>query len=168
MSSTKTFKARMAQMSVARDGEQILAAMAYAANNQPLTSFGFTNGAAATVFKTGTSAALAVVGGLLVKVAASTNAGALTGLSVANGSKVHIALVLDSSGAITPYWGAISTAVAACTFPDIPLNTAVVGTVLLENGSGSGFTGGTTALDTAGITLTYANGTGPLAPVSVI
>lgn len=168
MSSTKAFKERMAQLAVARDGENILAAMGYVANNQPLTSFGITNGAAATVFKTGATASLAVAGGAPVKVAASTNFPALTGLVVPTTFKVMIAFFTDSAGNLTQAWGNQSTAVAGVTWPDVPKNVAVVGFCLLENATGSNFTGGTTALDTANITLTYGNGSGPLAPVSVI
>lgn len=168
MSSSKIFRERLTQLAVARDGENILAAMAYVANHQPLSAFGVTNAASATVFRTGTSASLAVAAGMPVKVAASTNFPALTGLSVANNSKVIIAFMVDNAGNLTQAWGDQSTAVAGVKWPDIPKGVAVVGYCLLENASGSAFTGGTTALDAAGITLTYANGSGPLAPISLI
>lgn len=168
MSSTKAFKERMTQLAVARDGEHMLGALLYIANNQPLSSFGVTNGAAATTFSTGSSAAIASADGRPVKVAGSTAFPALTGLSVANGSKVMIAFTVDAAGNLGVQWGTVATSVAAVTWPDIPRRQALVGFCLLENGSGSTFTGGTTALDTAGITLTYGNSAGPLLPVSYI
>jgi hypothetical protein len=142
--------------------------MAYVGNNQPLSDYGITNAAAALVFRTGTNARLAIAGGALQRVAASTNFPAMTGLSVPTGSKVLIVHTIDRSGTLGQYWGPISPVVAGCTFPDLPLDNAVVGLVLLENATGSTFTGGTTALDTANITLTYANAPGSVSPVPTI
>ena len=165
MSTTKALRKFSKQFAVGTDGENLLRALAYVANNQPLSAVGITNGAAALVFKTGASAALAVAGGQLQKLAASTNFPALTGLVIPASTKVHVAFYVDSSGNLGQSWGNQSAAVAGCTFPDVPENTSLLGTALIEIGVGGPFTGGTTALDNAMVTLTYGGAIGPLSPV---
>lgn len=168
MSSSKVFRARLNSMADQRDATQILAAMAYVGNNQPLSDCGINNAASALVFRTGGTARLAIAGGFLQRVAANTNFPALTGLSVPASSKVLIAHTIDRGGNLNQFWGPISPVVAGCTFPDLPLENAVLGLVLLENNSASAFTGGTTALDAANIVLTYANSPGSVSPVPFV
>lgn len=168
MSSSKVFRARLGSMADQRDATQILASMAYVGNNQPLSDYAINNAATALVFRTGSNARLAIAGGVLQRIAANTSLPALTGLSVPTGSKVLIVHTIDRGGNLGQYWGPISPAVGGCTFPDLPLDNAVLGLVLLENATGSTFTGGTTALDTANITLTYANSPGSVSPVPFV
>lgn len=167
MSSTKNFKQTITKMANASDAYAILQSLVYVANNQPMASFGITNGAGALVFKTG-NAGLAVAAGVLQKVASAANFSALTGLSIPISSKALVVLTVDANGNLNSYFSPVSTAVAGCLFPDLPLGVAILGACLIENGSAGVFTGGTTALDTAGITLTFGQSPGPLAPVPYV
>lgn len=168
MSSTLAAKQYLQRFASQIDGESVLRLFAYVANNQPLSAVGITNGAAALVFKTGATAALAVAAGQLQKIAASTAFPALTGLVIPALSKVHIAFYVDAQGNLSQAWGNQSVAVAGCTFPALPLGVSLLGTALLEIGAGGPFTGGTTALDNAMCTITYGGGIGPLSPVSTV
>lgn len=168
MSSTKNFKQTINKMANGQDAFAILQSLVYIANNQPLTSVGITNGAAALLFKTGNSG-LAVAAGALQKVAAAANFPSLPAtLSIPISSKALVVFTVDAGGNLANWISPVSTVVAGCSFPDLPLGVAILGCCLIENGSAGVFTGGTTALDTAGITLTYAQSPGPLAPVPYV
>lgn len=165
MSSVLFAKQTMAQLSSSKDGELIQKLLWYIGNNQALSSFGVTFGAAALLFKTGAAASIAAAAGVLQKIAASTNFPALTGLNLATGGKVYLIFYVDALGNLGQVAGAQSTTVGGCTFPVIPLNTAVVGSALLENATNP-FVGGTTALDAAGVTLTFGGNPDSILPVS--
>ncbi|SMF93915.1 hypothetical protein SAMN02949497_1211 [Methylomagnum ishizawai] len=57
---------------------------------------------------------------------------------------------------------------ALAALPANPDNKALVGFVVIDNATGSNFVGGTTALDTASLTVTYYNAIGMTAFVAVL
>lgn len=93
---------------------------------------------------------------------AAADMAALTGINIANGSKNVVAFCIDSAGTLTAVAGTAATTLAGIVPPTIPNNVAVIGWILIDNGTGSTFTGGTTALDAASLTVTYVNGVGPV------
>jgi hypothetical protein len=104
----------------------------------------------------------AIVNGVLVQKAAS-DMPALTGLNIANGSFGAVVFAVDVGGNLTAYF-TNTGALANLVMPPIPTNVAVIGQLVIQNGTGSAFTGGTTALDTASLTVTYINQVGPFYP----
>jgi hypothetical protein len=125
------------------------------------------NGAGATFAKT-TTASFVLVNGVLVKIASGTAMPALTGVSIPNGSKQVIGFVTDVNGNLTMLQGGVAASVGQLTFPALPDWTVAVGYLVIENGTGSTFTGGTTALDTASLTVTYVNQPDGIQPLSVL
>lgn len=121
--------------------------------------------------KTGGSDAYACVQGQIVKLAASTNMPALTGLNAAQNQFLAALFFMDGAAALTVA-GALATTVAntaaglrSLYWPQFPQGKALVGMALIIN-TGGAFTGGTTALDTA--TTVYINGIGDFDPTVLV
>lgn len=117
-------------------------------SSQPLTSAGLIiKSGGSTLAKTGSSDFYASVNGVLVKIAASTDMPALTGISITATNFNVVCFVVDSAGTVTALAGAQGTTLAKVVFPELPKNKALVGFLIITYAST--FTGGTTALDTA-------------------
>ena len=130
-------------------------------SSQPLTSAGLLiHGAGSTVAKTGTSDFYASVKGTLVKIAASTDMPALTGINISAGDYNVACFFVDSAGTVTAYGGTQGATLGAVVFPPFPQGKALVGFLIITYASA--FTGGTTALDTA--TTVYVSPLGPFDP----
>jgi hypothetical protein len=114
-----------------------------------------------------TTITYAMVGGILVKLAAG-DMPALTGISIPDGSKQMIGFAIDVSGALTLVAGRQGTTIGNVGMPTKPEGTVMLGLALIENGTGSTFTGGTTPIDTASLTVTYFNLTTAIEPLSTI
>lgn len=124
-------------------------------STQPLRTAGLvikTGGSA--LAKTGAADFYASVKGILVKIAASTDMPALTGLTITAASFNVACFFVDSAGTTTVAFGTENTALGTVVFPPFPLNKALIGFLIITYAST--FTGGTTALDTA--TTVYING----------
>ena len=110
--------------------------------------------------KTGSSDFYASVKGILVKIAASTDMPALTGLTITAASFNVACFFVDSAGTRTVAFGTEGTTVGLVTFPIPPFQKAMIGFLIITYAST--FTGGTTPLDTA--TTVYINAQGPFDP----
>lgn len=110
--------------------------------------------------KIGAADFYAVAGGVLVKIAASTDMPALTGNTIAANSFNVACFFVDSAGTATVAFGTASTTIGGIVWPQFPVKKALIGFLLITHSST--FTGNTTALDTA--TTVYFSPTGPFDP----
>ena len=117
--------------------------------NQMLAAAGLViNGAGTKIAKTGASIVYAIVGGVLVKVAAGTAMAALSG-TVANAAFNVYALFMDASGNVTSAMGTAGATLWAVVMPPIPTNVVCVGLIVINPTGTGAFVGGTTNLDDA-------------------
>lgn len=117
-------------------------------SSQPLTSAGLVIKAGGSALaKTGSADFYAVANGVLVKIAASTDMPALTGITIAATKFNVVCFFIDSGGTVTAAAGTQGAALGNVVFPQFPKNKALVGFLIITYGST--FTGGTTPLDTA-------------------
>lgn len=123
--------------------------------------------AALAVFAKTTNAAFFLVKGVLVKVAAGAAMPVLTGVSIPTGSKQIVGFTITGDGTLARIDGNVATTVAGLVFPVAPNDfSIVIGYLIIENATGSTFTGNTTALDTASLTVTYVNAVDTFTPVN--
>jgi len=95
---------------------------------------------------------------------AAADMAALSG-TIADTKKGCVAFTVKADGTLTRRNGGYDVAtLAACTLPEIPDGEVLIGFIIIENGTGSTFTGATTALDTASLTVTYFNTPYPYLP----
>ena len=159
-----TIKQIMQNVSAGRDREAIQRPMGHIANRLNglmLNTAGLvikTGGS--TLAKTGSSDAYVTVGGALVKIAASTDMPALTGITITATKFNVVCFFIDNAGTVTAAPGVEGAAIGTVKWPDFPLDKVLVGALLITYAST--FTGGTTALDTA--TTVYLSPTGPVDP----
>lgn len=121
------------------------------------------HGAASPTVKS-TAAIAAVVNGVLVGFAPA-DLSALAG-TLATAKSAAWAFYIDGTGAITTSAktaDSASHAAAMALVPAPPANKAQIGVVVIDNATGSNFVGGTTALDTGSLTVTYYDTMGPVA-----
>ncbi len=103
------------------------------------------------------------VEGVLITKAAADMA-ALSGTYPTTNKCVAV-FTVDVSGTLRTRMSAVGvTTLAAIVFPTIPDSESVIGFAIIENGTGSDFVGGTTALDTGSLTVTYVNTPYPFYP----
>lgn len=130
-------------------------------SSQPLTSAGLvikTGGSA--LAKTGADDFYASVRGILVKIAASTDMPALTGINITAAHFNVVCFFVDSAGTVTAAAGTQGATLGAVVFPEPPTGKALVGFLIITHSAT--FTGGTTALDTA--TTVYVSPLGAFDP----
>ena len=128
---------------------------------QPLRTAGLVIKAGGGVLaKIGAADYYGTVKGRLVKIAASTDMPALTGLTITAASFNVACFFIDSASTVTVAWGTEGTAIGLVKFPQFPVDKALVGFLLITHSST--FTGNTTALDTA--TTLYFSPTGAFDP----
>jgi hypothetical protein len=114
--------------------------------------------AGSAVVKT-TSEFVGVANGVAHSKAANTDMPALVG-TVAAGKSALWAFYMDGTGALTAgakSADAASHGAALALLPAVPSGLVSLGFIVVDNGSASGFVGGTTALDATNITVTYFN-----------
>jgi hypothetical protein len=142
-----------------------LQAMGDRYSSQPLNSAGLViHGAASALAKTGASDFYATAQGVLVKIAASTDMPALTGINFSAGQFTVACFFIDSAGVVTVAGGTPGATLGAVKWPQFPVGKALVGFLIITYASA--FTGGTTALDTA--TTVYVSPLGPFDPTVLI
>jgi hypothetical protein len=108
---------------------------------------------ASPLAKIGATDYYAAVGGTLVRIPASTDMPALTGINVGAGRSRYVSFYVNAAGVVTAVAGAEGATSATVGFPTGPAGTALVGSILI-NASGA-FTGGTTALDATTSTVYF-------------
>ncbi len=134
-------------------------------SSQPLTSAGLIIKAGGSALaKTGAAAFYATAKGVLVKIAASTDMPALTGINFTAGQFTVACFFIDSAGTVTAAGGTPGATLGAVKFPLFPSGKALVGFLIITYASA--FTGGTTPLDTA--TTVYVSPLGPFDPSVLI
>ena len=134
-------------------------------SSQPLTSAGLalkTGGS--TLAKTGSADFYATARGVLVKIAASTDMPALTGINLTAAYFTVACFFVDSAGTVTVSGGTQGATLGAVVFPQFPQGKALIGFLIITYASA--FTGGTTPLDTA--TTVYVSPLGPFDPTVLI
>lgn len=102
----------------------------------------------------------ATAGGVLVIKAANTAMAALAG-TLATAKSAAFVFYIDGTGTLSSFKtaDAVDAPTAVGLIPSPPADTAQLGFITVTNTSGAGFIGGTTALDAAGIAVTYYNTT---------
>lgn len=103
-----------------------------------------------------------VVDGVIAQKAAADMA-ALSGTTVADGSKNVYVFCVDAAGALTTLAGTAATTLAGIVWPTIVDGTTVIGFVVIAT-TGATFVPGTTALDAGTVTATYINTPFPFIP----
>jgi hypothetical protein len=142
--------------------EQLLRAYGDLFQRQALNSAGLAvNGAANPAYKVGNTV-LAMVGGTLVS-KATTAFPALTGYNLTSAQVGAIVACMDVNGNLVNLFANPATSLGQLMFPAVPPTYVCLGVVILN--TGATFTGGTTAMDTAGIT--YVNVVGPFNPLNL-
>jgi hypothetical protein len=139
-------------------------------STQALRSAGLViKGAGEGVAKIGATDFYAVVQGVLVKIAASTDMPALVGTVAADAFNVYCFYV-DKAGTTTSAMGTAGASLAAVKFPPLPEGKALIGFIII-NPTGTGdFVGGTTDLDDATVVpnAVYVSPTGPFDPTVLL
>ncbi len=108
----------------------------------------------------------AFIDGVVVTKAAADMA-ALAG-TIATAKKGIFVFTLAADGTLATRAGSLTAAtLAALTYPTIPAGEVIIGFIIVENATGSDFVGGTTALDTASLTVTYVDTPFPWNPNAV-
>lgn len=134
-------------------------------SNQPITSAGLVTNTSAV--NLGASAFFAIVNGITVTKAANTALPALTGLNLVNGNFVALLFGIDQSANLYTVWGPITSSYGNLQYPALPDGVVAIGGALINDVSAGAFTGGTTSLATAGLTVTYWNEQSPFYPVNL-
>lgn len=117
-------------------------------SSQPLTTAGLAlKAGGSTLAKTGSADFYASANGKLVKIAASTDMPALTGVVITAAFFNVVCFFVDAAGTVTALAGTQGSTLALVVFPEFPKNKALVGFLIITYAST--FTGGTTPLDTA-------------------
>lgn len=109
------------------------------------------------------NAITAVIDGVIVAKAAA-DMPALVG-SIAASKFGLFVFTVNASGTLKTIPGTLTgAALANLVFPTIPAGEVVIGFIVVQNGTASAFVGGTTALDTTDVTVTYVNTPFPFNP----
>lgn len=104
----------------------------------------------------------AIVDDVLVQKAAADMA-ALSGATVADGSKNVYVFCVNAAGTLTTLPGTAATTLAGIVWSTVLDGTAVIGFLLIST-TGATFVPGTTALDAGTVTATYVNTPFPFIP----
>lgn len=134
-------------------------------SSQPLTSAGLVIKAGGSALaKSGAADFYATAAGVLVKIAASTDMPALTGINLTAANFNVVCFFIDSAAVVTIAAGTQAATLGGVVFPQPPKNKALVGFLIITYASA--FTGGTTPLDTA--TTVYVSPLGPFDPTVLV
>ena len=105
----------------------------------------------------------AIIDDVVIAKAASDMA-ALGGATVPTANYQVYVFCVDVSGNLTTLAGTYAATLAGVIWPTVPDGVAVIGFAIVQNATGSNFVPGTTALDTASLTVTYVNTSFPFIP----
>ena len=132
------------------------------ANSLVLTKAGLAIKAGSSAIVKAVSSFAAVASGVIVRKAVNTDMAALVG-TLATAKSAAWAFYIDSAGTLTTSakTADLNThALAIAALPTTPLDKALIGWIVVDNATGSNFVGGTTALDTGSLTVTYYDSVG--------
>ena len=119
--------------------------------------------------KTGAADSYFSVKGKLVKIAASTTMGALTGKDISASRTNVYCFFVDQAGAITIAMGTEAAALLDVVFPPFPQGQALIGYAQVTCSGGGGFTGGSSGLATAGnFTVVFVSPVGSFDPTALV
>jgi hypothetical protein len=133
-----------------------------ALSNQMLGAAGLAIKAGGSPTVKAANAINAVAGGAAVYKAANTDMAALAG-TLATAKSAAWAFYVDAAGTLSvsaKTADAASASAALALLPAVPANKTLVGYLTVANATGADFVGGTTAIDTASLTITYYNPVG--------
>lgn len=122
-----------------------------------ISKVGLAINAGGATFAKASNAFVAIAGGVMLYKPAATAMPALVG-TIAAGQVAIWPFYIDSTGTITTgakTADAATTAAAILLLPTPAAGLTMLGFIVVSNGSGAGFIGGTTALDAASITVGY-------------
>ena len=132
-------------------------------NTNMLTKPGLAIKAGGSALVKAATASVALVAGVPVYIPANTDMSALAG-TLATANSAAWAFYVDAAGVITTSTKTADVAthaLAVAAVPAPPTDKAMIGFIVVANATGSNFVGGTTALDTGSLTVTYYDTTGP-------
>jgi hypothetical protein len=110
-----------------------------------LSTAGLAISATTTKVKTGAAVFYAMVRGRLLSIAAATDMPVLVG-TVTNAKFNVFAFYVNGSGTVSSAMGTEGSALGSVIFPDLPLDQALIGFVIVNPTGTGNFVGGTTAL----------------------
>lgn len=125
--------------------------------NSMLTKAGLAIKAGGSAVVKAATAFAAVVDGVPLRKAANTDMAALAG-TLATAKSALWAFYVDAAGTLTTSAKTADVddhAAAMALLPVTPSGKAMIGFIIIDNATGSNFVGGTTALDTGSLTVTY-------------
>ncbi len=155
LDTVRRYLAGMASQKDARSVRAVVDPMADRSSSLALNSAGLAiKSGGSALAKIGATDFYACVKGVIVKIAASTDMPALTGLNITALKYNVICFFVDSAGTVTASMGTEGAALGNIVWPQFPLNQAMIGCLIITYAST--FTGGSTPLDTA--TTVYING----------
>ena len=162
-------KKRLIALPNSREAFELMKVFESLHNTQTLGQAGLAINAGASPLVKATNAFSAIVGGVLVYKAAGTAMPALPALPLVLTLNYQAWLfTIDGAGNLYTTPGLPALALANVQLPIMPENVAVIGSLILYNGTAGTFTPGTTALDTALLVPIYNNTTGPFYPVQLL
>lgn len=166
----QAIKKRLLQLPNTREAFEFLKVFESLFNTQVLSQAGLAINAALSPVVKATNAFSATVAGTLVYKAANTVMTALGGATVLTLNYQIWVFAIDAIGNLYTYAGTPAASLASVSVPIVPESPvqAVVGSLVLYNGTASSFVPGTTALDTALLVPVYNNATGPFFPIQPI
>ena len=161
-------KKRILALSDRREAMEFLKVFETLFTTQCLGSAGLSiNGAASAAVKVG-NAFSALVGNVHVYKPAATVLTVLPALPLVPTLQYQMwTFTIDGAGNLYTLPGAPALTLAGVQIPIVPESPvqAVIGSLVLYNGTAGTFTPGTTALDTASLVLAYNNTVGPFFPI---
>ena len=166
----QAIKKRLLQLPNSREAFEFLKVFESLFNTQVLGQAGLVINAATSALVKAANAFAATVAGTLVYKAAGTAMTALGGATVLTLNYQIWVFTIDAVGNLYTYAGVPAASLAGVATPIIPESPvqAVIGSLVLYNGTASSFVPGTTALDTALLVPVYNNATGPFFPIQPI
>jgi len=138
-------------------------ALAARASTAVITKAGLAIKAGASPIVKAVAAFVALIAGVPVRKGANTDMAALVG-TLATAKSAAWAFYIDADGTLTTSAktaDADTHAAALALLPVTPAAKAMIGFIVVDNATGSNFVGGTTALDTGSLTVTYYDTIGP-------
>ena len=163
-------KHRLLAMCDRREAFELIKVFESLFNTQCLGQAGLAINAAASPSVKASVAFSALANGVLVYQPAATLMAALGGATLATLQYQMWIFTIDGAGVLRTYAGVPALTLAGVQIPTVPEvpQQAMIGSLVLYNGTAAPFIPGTTALDVALLVPVYNNTTGPFYPVQIL